>query len=579
MQRLKGRNIVFGALAVLACSGDPTGNESTPTAIQSNPDVVFVTQGDSEPVVVTVLDEDGNVLQADVTASDIGSGITVRLDPTYQEVTTGNPIQRGSRFFVKGVDLAQTSFKVTALGLTKTIEVTSVPGELDAEITDSQPELGETVTITAPTGTFFTDSSVVTFNGAEAVITAKDETTISFIPMANVFGPALVSNVGVASNSALSFDLTTPFNVQTDSIIDLGTAVTPLAPALGAPITVTLPAGLKVIPESLFASGIGADTVPRGLLMAGSTLQPLNITVSADSTQITFIPPPNVDSTAIIPGIIPAALAACCAGAASYPLTLATTAKVTTPAVTELAATVSPTATPAANVVVTITSTNPQFTLDQAAGVTVNGHEAVITQRTGNSVSFVPTPADTGAPLVSGVNVVGFPLDLPIADSIRIAAIVPAAGSDDPGSAPPLPMPGAVGETSAFWDTPNFDTLTVNGTPDHFYGFNVPANGSYRVTIDWDVGDDLDGILCTDATCASFVPGVQETASIPPEFIMATGDHPEIGVFPLTPAPHVLLVEDFGCIDELPASQGGGPDLSTLCAIGAKVLITITRTQ
>ena len=173
MQRLKGRNIVFGALAVLACSGDPTGNESTPTAIQSNPDVVFVTQGDSEPVVVSVLDEDGNVLQADFTASDIGGGITVRLDPTYQEVTTGNPIQRGSRFFVKGVDLAHTSFKVNALGLTKTIEVTSVPGELDAEITDSLPTLGDTVTITAPTGTFFTDSSVLTFNGAAPVVTAR----------------------------------------------------------------------------------------------------------------------------------------------------------------------------------------------------------------------------------------------------------------------------------------------------------------------------------------------------------------------------------------------------------------------
>src|SRR5262245_5066843 len=102
MQRLKGRNIVFGALAVLACSGDPTGNESISTAIQSIFDVVFVTQGDSEPVVVQAIDEDGNVLQADFTASNIGSGITVRLDPTYQEVTTGNPIQRGFWFFVKG---------------------------------------------------------------------------------------------------------------------------------------------------------------------------------------------------------------------------------------------------------------------------------------------------------------------------------------------------------------------------------------------------------------------------------------------------------------------------------------------
>ena len=114
---VEGSERFFGALAVAACSGDPTGNDSTPTEIQSDPEVVFVTQGDSQPVIVKVLDEDGQVLQADFTATDVGSGITVGSDPTYQEVTTGNPIRRGSRFFVKGVDLAQTSFKVNALGL------------------------------------------------------------------------------------------------------------------------------------------------------------------------------------------------------------------------------------------------------------------------------------------------------------------------------------------------------------------------------------------------------------------------------------------------------------------------------
>lgn len=186
MQRLKGRNIIFGALAVLACSGDPTGNESTPTVIQVNPDPVFVTQGDSQPVIVQVLDEDGNVLQAEVTTSNVGSGITVRLDPTYQQVTTGNPINRGARFFVSGVTLAHSSFTVNSLGLTQEVEVTSVPGELDAEITDSLPDLGDTVSITAPAGTFFTDSSVLTFNGAEPVVTALDATTITFIPFANI---------------------------------------------------------------------------------------------------------------------------------------------------------------------------------------------------------------------------------------------------------------------------------------------------------------------------------------------------------------------------------------------------------
>ena len=91
MQRLKGRNIVFGALAVLACSGDPTGNESTPTAIRANPDVVFVTQGDSEAVIVTVLDEDGNSPGRPRRRRLRDHG---HVDPTFQAVTTGNPIRR-----------------------------------------------------------------------------------------------------------------------------------------------------------------------------------------------------------------------------------------------------------------------------------------------------------------------------------------------------------------------------------------------------------------------------------------------------------------------------------------------------
>ena len=431
MQRLKGRNIVFGALAVLACSGDPTGNESTPTAIQSNPDVVFVTQGDSEPVVVTVLDEDGNVLQADVTASDIGSGITVRLDPTYQEVTTGNPIQRGTRFFVKGVDLAQTSFKVTALGLTKTIEVTSVPGELDAAITDSQPTLGDTVTITAPTGTFFTDSSVLTFNGAAPVVTSRDETSISFIPMANIFRPALVSNVGVTSNPSLVFELTTPFNVQTDSIVDLGTNVTPTAPALGAPVTLTLPPGLVLLPESLVT-----------LTIANSTVLPRDRVLSADSSTITFVPPPNADSFVTVSGVVPENLAACCDTSSVYLLSLGTTVKVTTPVIDTLPSTVSST-TPAGGAEVTLNATDGTFTFSPTSRVLVGADTAITTTVSSGSIKFVPTPGATGPLTVTDVDVVGFPLALPSnAGDLTVGTTVAAlAGTSSPASAPTIPEP------------------------------------------------------------------------------------------------------------------------------------------
>jgi hypothetical protein len=536
MQRLKGRNIVFGALAVLACSGDPTGNESTPTVIQSNPDVVFVTQGDSQPVVVTVLDEDGNVLQAEVTASNIGSGITVRLDPTYQQVTTGKPIQRGSQFFVKGVDLAQTSFKVNALGLTKTIQVTSVPGALDAVITDSQPTLGDTVTITAPTGTFFTDSSVLTFNGAAPVVTAQDETTISFIPMANIFGPALVSHVGVTANPSLFFDLATPFNVQTDSIIDLGTAVTPTAPTLGQTVTLTLPAGLKIIPESLFASGVGADTVLRGLFIANNPLQPLSITPSADSTQITFIPPPNADSFVVVPGVIPASLAACCAGVASYPLTLSTTARVTTPIIDSFPSTASD-LTPDIGQEVTLTSTDAAFTIGATASVNAGGLPATVTGQTANSITFLPSPGAIGPVIVTGVEIGGFPLELP-STAGEITVPPPLEGTGDPTTAPAIDLNTTVTDAGTFdYAAPIFGGQF--GTfPARLYKVVIPADGDVTVTVNWPTDQDLGAYWFAE-------DGVTEPGFNPADNGGA-GAHPETVTNTMPAGTYILAIVNFG---------------------------------
>ena len=85
MQRLKGRSVLFGALAVLACSGDPTGNQSTPTEIQTSPDVVFVTQGDSQAVLVSVLDEDGNVL----TSTSLAATADTSPTPIFQSNPNG----------------------------------------------------------------------------------------------------------------------------------------------------------------------------------------------------------------------------------------------------------------------------------------------------------------------------------------------------------------------------------------------------------------------------------------------------------------------------------------------------------
>ncbi|HEU5303188.1 MAG TPA: hypothetical protein VFU40_00970 [Gemmatimonadales bacterium] len=560
MQWLKRRWVLFGVCGALACAGEPTGNQSTPTEITANPGVVFVTQGDSQAVILSVVDEDGQVLEADFgDPANVGSGISVVFDPNFQTTTTGVPIHRQARYFVKGVDLAHTSFTVQALGLTKEIEVFSIPGQLAAEITDSLPALGDTITITAPTGTFFSDSSVLTFTGVAPVVVSQDATTITFIPFPNIFTPAVVSNVGVESNPDVVFSLSTPFNVKTDSILDLGPNVAPTNPALGAPVTLTLPAGLKVIPESLVQSGVGADTLPRGLGVASNPVQPRNITVSADSATITFVPPPNADSFVVVPGIVPQRLAACCGGAEGYPLVLGTTVKLVTPVVDSIPATLS-TTTPAANVPVTVTRTDPSFAFDPDAAVLVGADDTPVVFSVagdGSSLTFLPTPGSTGRVTVDGVTIAGFSLTLPAkAPSITVGAVTEAAGTDDPGTAPALPVPGP-GETVSFWDIPDFEA-----TVDHFYRFDVPAAGNYRLTVNWDIGDDIDAVICTDVTCATLA-GVGNG-----RFAAATATHPESGVFPLAAGANYILVEDFGGADD---------DANTAPAIGAKVQITIDR--
>jgi hypothetical protein len=533
MQRLKGRSVLFGALAVLACSGDPTGNESTPTEIQANPEVVFVTQGDSQPVVVQVLDEDGQVLQADFTATNVGNGITVRLDPTYQRVTTGNPIRRGTRFFVSGVDLTSTSFKVNALGLTKTIEVTSVPGELDAEITDSLPALGDTISITAPTGTFFTDSSVVTFNGAAPVVVSQDETTITFIPLPNTDGPALVSHVGVESNSSVVFDLTTPFRVKTDSITDIGTAISDPTPALGDPITLTLPAGLKLLPESLVTLNI-----------AGNAVLPRNRTLSADSTVITFVPPPNADSFVVVNGVVPARLAVCCGATPGYPLLLATTAPVTTPVVDSFPAVVNDAA-PNPNDVVTLTSSDAAFTIDPAATAAVGAAEGLVTARTANSISFTAAPGSTGPITVTGVIIAGFPLTLTATagDVTFGTTITPLTGTDAPGTAPTLTFPETPG-SYLLTDVGSFDYPApifggAFGTfPSRLYKVTVPADADVTVTLDWVGGaEDLGAYwFAADGTTE---PGYD------PADAGGEGAHPETATNTVAAGTYTLAIVNF----------------------------------
>src|SRR6267142_138997 len=120
MQRLIRCSVLFGVLAAIwACSGDPTNNSGKPTLIVADPTVLFVTQGDSQGVVVTVVDEDGQSVAATFDATQ-GAGISVTRDLNFLPTQTIPPTDIGhqARFFVKGVTVSTTAFTVLAAGLT-----------------------------------------------------------------------------------------------------------------------------------------------------------------------------------------------------------------------------------------------------------------------------------------------------------------------------------------------------------------------------------------------------------------------------------------------------------------------------
>jgi hypothetical protein len=504
--------VLFGAVgalsAVSACtSGNPADNEGTPTAIVSNPDVVFVDQGQSQPVVVSVVDEDGQTLEAEFTLGNVGPGITVTPDPDFLPVTGGNPLRRQARFFVQAVDLAASSFTVSALGLTKDIQVTSVPASLASTFSNAAPALGDTITITAPTGTFFSQTSAIRFGVQDLVVVtrAADGSTMTFIPAPTIHGPLTVTEVKVTSDPDLTFTLSTTETLITDSLVTAAGTFDDPTPALGQLVTLTLPATLKATPA---ASGLTIAAAPA----------PRNVAVAADSGSIAFIPAPNSDSVAIIPGVIHFRLP-------MYPLTLPTTTKVTTPAVTVLPSTLTST-TPAVNEPVTLTSTDANFTFLAPAAVSVGAVTgAIVTAQTASTITFLPKPASAGVVSVAAVDVAGFSLPLPSsAAPLTTGSSVPSLpGTDAAATAPALAIPAAVGGTTGLYDSGAFAAnIATIGASNRIYRIVAPGASSYRVTVDWDNAADIDLALCGEATCAT------------PNFSGATASHPEAPTYTFT---------------------------------------------
>ena len=296
-------------------------------------------------------------------------------------------------------------------------------------------------------------------------------------------------------------------------------------------MTLTLPAGLKLIPESLTT-----------LNVAGAGILPKDLALSPDSTIITFTPPPKADSFVVVSGVIPATLAGCCATVANYPLLLGTSVKITTPVIDSLPSTVTPTLTPAANDQLTVTVTDGAFVLDDTANVVIGSAPVTLISKTANSITFVPPPNATGGVTVNGVTIGGFSLALPSeAGSLTVGPVVPLGTTTGQATAPTLDLPGAGGVTTLF-DQPDFaaadDPIIPLVGPSAFYKIVVPAGGDYTITTNWDIGSDIDQFLCQSP--------IDDVGLTNCDFSAATGNQPESATYTLAAGTYFIVLNDFG---------------------------------
>jgi len=530
---LRGSVVLAVAGGFLSCSGDPTSDFREPAGIVASPTAVFINVGETKPVIAALQDDQGNQIAADFEVS-FGPGINVVADPTYLNTTAGVHIQNQVRFQVTASAIANSSLTLTAGGKTLVVPVRVTPAAIDIAISNSAPAICDTITLTAPAGVLFTAESEVTFAGGppgDIVSLSPDRTILTVVPGPNTVGVVTISHTTVSYDETLDFTVTSNATVTKPALTEVAGVFSNQAPALGQAVTLTLPAGIRVVPESLLADS--------GLVVEGA-MNPAAIVLSADSSTITFVPAPNSDSVLTIHGVVPDCLP-------QFPQILSTTLKVTTPVIDSIGVVFSNT-TPAVLQAITVTAP-AGFTFAPDVGFSWGGNAAIINSVAagGGSANITPLPGANGHASVSNVIVNAAPLfrlTLPAKAEVTVPAVVPLEGTDSPATAPEIVVPGA-GGTVITNDAGTFDYSApifggaFGNFPARLYKIVVTGTITLTTKVDWPTGQDL-GVYWFNAD------GVGEPAFGNPADAGGPGAHPETATSTVPAGTYLLAVVNFG---------------------------------
>jgi hypothetical protein len=526
MNRLtSGMASLFALLLVAGCGSEPTGNlRDGVQALEAAPSQIFLQLGESKPVDVRAVDDQGNRISSSFTVTSTGPGITVRRDSTFLPVyvddttLTVPPEAPVFRFIVTAQSYTATSFTVSANGKDVVVPVQVVAqSAIGTTFSSTTPALGDTITLAAPAGTSFSQTSTLTIPGAtlQPLIVYRSATndTIKFLAPPNINSPLTISEVTNASAPGLVFSPATAQILTTPLFDSLDVGFSNATPNVGQTVTVTLPSPLiKFQPTTTLA-------------FPDELAAPANILVSADSNTLTFEAPPNATGAGLIDSLI---------FPGGFALSLPTRPTITAQ---NIGTTVPAGLVPAApNVNQTVTLTAPVgFTFAPDATLSFGGNAPEISSQSVGSISFLPAPATTAPATITGLilnSAPQFTLTMESADTLTVSATIPTlAGSDAQATAPTIPTP-AVGGTTAIYDKPDFAA-----TADHFYKLVVGTAGDYTITMDWTTGSDVDMFVCP----APVAPGFANC-----DFTAATGDHPESATYTLAAGTYIIVSDDFG---------------------------------
>lgn len=308
---LRGSVVLATAVGMWSCSGDPTDSfRGGPSRIVASPASLFITEGQTEAVIVQAQDDQGDPLAVTFDTSS-GPGITVVEDVTFLP-SNGAAIQGQTRYLITANTFLASTFTVRAGGDSLVIPVKSLPVTFAGTFSNPTPALGDTVTLTAPTGITFGAETGITFPGAagEPVITgiSADGTVLSFLPAPGTDTAAAVSGLELSYAPGVPVDtLVTTTKITTPAITELPANFSNANPAVNEAVDVTAP-GFLFLPDATVV--FGADTA-------------VIVSRAADSSSISFITNPGVTGIPSVSGVVLDFLPA-------VPLTLPATTTVTT---------------------------------------------------------------------------------------------------------------------------------------------------------------------------------------------------------------------------------------------------------